>query len=85
MRLILNDGTVIENGGAGDAGRTLWLYVPGATMQAGWDIASDTGKTARIVHEYGDQKDVYEGYTRCTALMDEDTQVAIGLKKAVSE
>ena len=83
MRLILNDGTVIENGGAGDAGRTLWLYIPGATMQAGWDIASDTGKTARIEHEYGNVKDVYEGYTRCTAIMDEDTRISIGMVKEV--
>ena len=79
MRLILNDGTVIENGGAGDAGKTLWLYLPGFTMREAAETAFDAGKTARIEHEYGDRKDVYEGFTRCTALMDEDTRISIGL------
>ena len=81
MRLILNDGTVIENGGAGDAGRTLWLYLPGFTMQEAAETAFDAGKMARIEHEYGDRTDVYEGYTRCTAIMDEDTKISIGMVK----
>ena len=83
MRLILNDGTVIENGGAGDAGRTLWLTLPGYTMQKAAETAFNAGKTARIEHEYGNVKDVYEGYTRCTAIMDEDTRISIGMVKEV--
>ena len=32
-RLILSDGTVIEDGQAGLADGNLWLYLPGYTMQ----------------------------------------------------
>ena len=81
MRLIMNDGTAYENAGAGNAGNTLWLTIPGITMQDAAEIAFDEGKTRRITHQYGPEQDVYEGYTRCTRLMDETENISICLVK----
>ena len=81
MKLILNDGTEIENGNAGNAGIALWISLPGFTMQEASEIAFDNGKTARITHEYGPEQDVYEGFTRCTRLMDENEYISVCLER----
>ena len=65
IRLILNDGTVIENGRAGYAEGRLWCYIQGLTMVQTAGLFFDTYKTARIVFQYGEMEDVYEGYTNC--------------------
>ena len=85
MRLILKDGTTINDGGAGHAGRTLWLYIPQMTMQDAAALAFDPGKTDTIVHEYGDKQDTYDGFTRCTQLLaGEDGTITIGMEKGES-
>lgn len=65
QRVVLNDGTVIENGAAGYAEGHLWIRLPGFTMQQAANIAFDSNKTQRIVFQYGDMEDVYEGFTTC--------------------
>ena len=77
MRLILNDGTILEGGSAGDAGQNLWLIVPGITMREAAEIAFDENKTEKVVHEYGNEQNVYEGFTRCTKLMDDGDKITI--------
>ena len=67
QRLILNDETVIENGSAGFSGGVLWLFVP-LTMQAAAQTFLDPEKTAKIIFQYGEMQDEYEGYTDCTVL-----------------
>ena len=64
-RLILNDGTTIENGEAGFAEGFLWLRLPGYTMQQAASIFFDSSKTERIVFEYGEMTDTYDGFTVC--------------------
>ena len=81
MRLIMNNGSVYENGSAGASGNTLWLTIPGITMQDAAQIAFDENKTKKIVHQYGNEESVYTGFTRCTRLMDEDIQISICLVK----
>lgn len=83
-KLILNDGTVIENGEAGYSQGFLWLFLPGYTMQQAAAIAFDTNKTAVIVFEYGEMEDRYEGYTNCTSLSENDGQANVCLKKGES-
>ena len=82
QRLILKDGTIIENGRAGYAEGFLWLWLPGYTMQQAAALAFDATKTARIVFQYGEMEDVYEGFTNCVNIMsDFDGLVSLCIKK----
>ena len=66
LRLILNDGTVIEDGRAGYSDGFLWLYITGYTMQQGADMFIDNPeKTSQITFQYGEDEDVYDGFTEC--------------------
>ena len=81
-RLILMDGTTIENGEAGYAGGFLWLYFTGYTIAEAAGIFTDPEKTGRIVFQYGQMEDTYDGYTDCRALnMDGDGKVSVCLTK----
>ena len=77
VRLILNDETVVENGRAGYASGSLWLRLPGLTMQDAAMIAFDHNKTERIVFQYGEMEDVYEAYTNCTGILAEEGQISV--------
>lgn len=65
QRLILNDGTTIEDGMAGYSEGCLWLRLPGYTMQQAALIVFDPTKTSRITFQYGDFEDVYVDFTDC--------------------
>ena len=80
-RLVLNDGTEIENGEAGYANQRLWCFLPGYTIQAAAAIFFDAGKTAKIVFQYGEMQDEYNGFTNCVNLMQEETRVCVCLTK----
>ena len=81
-RLILNDGTEIENGEAGFADGFLWCYITGYTLPAAASVFFDANKTRRIVFQYGDMEDVYDGYTNCTNLMiDAGGNISVCMKK----
>lgn len=83
IRLILNDGTVIENGRAGYAEGCLWCYITGYTMMQAAALFLDAEKTARIVFQYGEMQDEYEGYTNCVNIqIDVDGEVSVCMKKA---
>lgn len=83
LRLILNDETVIENGRAGYSSGFLWLWMPGLTMQDAAMIAFDAEKTEKIVFQYGEMSDEYEGFTRCTRIMEEEFEIAVCLTREV--
>lgn len=70
MKLVLNDGTEIENGRAGCAEGFLWCYFTG-TMEQAASLFLDTEKTSKIVFEYGSEQDVFNGFTFCRCLMAE--------------
>lgn len=77
QRLILNDETVIENGRAGYSSGFLWLWLPGLTMQDAAIIAFNEGKTGKIIFQYGEMEDTYEGFTRCTRLIENENEIAV--------
>ena len=81
-RLIFQDGTTIENGEAGYADGSLWCYFTG-TMQDAIRIFFDTGKTGRIEYQFGEEENVWEGFTQCMAIMTgEDGQMSVRLERA---
>ena len=82
QRLILNDGTVIEGGRCGYSSGNLWCWVNGYTMFEAAGIFFDAEKTVKIVYEYGEMSDEYDGFIRCTNLfIDEDGQISACLKR----
>ena len=64
-KIVLNDGTEIEDGRAGYAEGFLWCYLTGYTMQRAASLFFDVNKTERIVFEYGAEQNIYEGFTEC--------------------
>ena len=81
-QLILNDGTIIENGEAGSSDGILWCYFTGYTLQEAAAMFFDVGKTSRIKFVYGEMQDEYEGFTNCFNInVDVDGRVSVGLKR----
>ena len=65
VRLILNDGTVIENGRAGYSEGHLWCYMTGYTIQQVAEMFLDRIKTSKIFFQYGEMQDEYDRFTNC--------------------
>lgn len=81
-RLILNDGTVINDGRCGYADARLWCWIMGYTMSEAAGIFFDASKTERIVYEFGEMTSEYDGFTECVSLnINEDGQVSVCLKR----
>ena len=81
-KLILNDGTVIEDGTCGQADGVLWCYLPDGDIRQAFALFSDPEKTARIRFIYGEMEDVYEGYTDLTAIAaGQDGEIRVQLRK----
>ena len=82
QRLILMDGTTIENGTAGYSQGVLCCWFTGYTLPQAAQMFLDPAKTGRIVFEYGQMSDNYEGFTNCTYLMiDSDGKVSVCLTR----
>lgn len=82
QRLILADGTRIEDGTAGYAEGFLWCYLQGLSMAEAGALFFDPAKTARIIFEYGEMSDTYDGMTECRSIrMDPDRQIAVCMTK----
>ena len=82
QRLILADGTRIEDGTAGYADGFLWCYLQGLSMMEAGALFFDPAKTSEIIFEYGEMQDVYHGMTQCRIIrMDTDGQIAVCMAK----
>ena len=80
QRLIMKDGTTIENGRCGYSEGHLWCWITGYTMQQAAAIFFDPDKTGKIVYEYGEMSDEYAGFTVCVNLfIDADGKVSVCL------
>ena len=80
QRLILADGMQIENCKCGCSTGHLWCWLTGHTLQQAAQVFFDPAKTGRIVFEYGEMSDTYEGFTNCINLMiDTDGRVSVCL------
>lgn len=84
-RLILADGTEIENGRAGYDAGYLVLWLPGYTMAEAAAVAFNPLKTDRIVFQYGEMEDEYEHFTTCTTLNMQENEIVVSLRKAEPE
>ena len=82
QRLILNDGTIIEDGSAGYSQGLLWCYFTGYTLPQAAMLFIDPAKTARIVFQYGEMETVHEDFTNCVNInIDIDGKVSVCMVK----
>ena len=83
-RIILNDGTRLEGGEAGYSQGFLWIYLHGMTMMQAAMLFLNPEKTAKIVFQYGEMQDEYEGYTSCINInIDVDGRLSVCLTREV--
>ena len=80
--LTLNDGTVLsgtilENGD----GRIIFVYLDNISIERGFMLFIDPGKTGRIVAVSSGHEHVYEGYTQLTAINNEYGNCNITMQK----
>ena len=81
-RVILNDGTIIEDGGAGYDSGILWVHFTGYTMEQTASLFFDNKKTQKIIFQYGEMQDEYEEFTNCFSIqIDMDGVTYVGLKQ----
>ena len=78
-RLVLKDGTIIENGEAGYANGFLWCYITGTTIAEVAGVFMDPEKTDRIEFQYGEKSDVYEHHTEVRYLSNDGDRVSVCL------
>ena len=64
QQIILSDGTVLNNCGAGFDDFSLWIY-PAMTMKEAADLFLDEEKTGVIIHRRGEDQTTYTGFTDC--------------------
>ena len=82
LRLVLNDGTVIEEGRAGYSTGSVVLMFTGFTLQEAAGIVFDPSKTSRITFCYGEMQEAYEGYTKCVSIgIDMDGEITAIMEK----
>ena len=84
-RLILADGTEIENGRAGYNAGFLTLWLPGYTMAEAGAIAFNPLKMDQIVFQYGEMEDFYEHFTTCRTLNMQENEIEVSMQKAEPE
>lgn len=82
QRLILLDGTKIEDGLAGYADGKLWCWIHGFTMREAADIFFDAAKTGKIICEQDEMSHEYADFTNCVNLfIDSDGKVSACLTR----
>jgi len=81
LRLILNDGTVIENGRAGVSENDLVLWFPNYSLQQVASIVFNKTKMLRVSFQSGSDSVTYQGYTNCTMISDNYTGEVVACMK----
>lgn len=80
-RLILNDGTVWEGSECGWAQGFLWLFLHGIGIEEAEPVIRNPEATEKIVFEYGEMRDEYDGYTRVKVIQEEDYGCSVCLTR----
>ena len=82
LRLILSDGTVLENARAGYSTGSVIIWINGMTLQEAISIVFDPSKMSKVTFQYGEMQDEYTGYTKCVNIgINEDGEVTAIMEK----
>ena len=79
--LILNDGTRLVVSYCGANAGYLWIDVYEKSFYECAYLFSNQKLTSRMVYEFGEMHQEYEGYTELTVVMAEDDYVKVALKR----
>ena len=85
FRIILADGTTIEDARASLADGFFWMYIPGITIQEATEFAFDPEKMSKIRYQHGQAEEEYDGYITPYHLMTNPSEISVCMTKAVSE
>lgn len=85
QRIVFADGTKYENTSAGYSDGVLVVFMNTAiTLHEAPEIFFNPNKTSRIVFEYGDMEDTYDGFTHVTNMREDvDKNVSVTLRKDI--
>ncbi len=78
-KLILNDGTELEESQCGYAEHRLWCYIKGLTLAEAFAVFSDPEKTQTIRFQYGSVTDTYIGFTEIDLIRKSELTVDVRL------
>lgn len=72
-RITLNDGTIYENSDIGFTNGVICCFINGetATVLNTFPVFSDSAKTEKIVYEFGEKQNTYEGFTHLGGIWEE--------------
>ena len=80
-RIRMNDGTVWEGSECGYAQGFLWLFLHGIGIREAGPVVLDPEATEKIVFEYGEMQDEYNGYTCVKVIRDDDDGCSVCLTR----
>ena len=72
-KLILNDGTELDNSYVIQVGARLWVYIYGSiTFQRVFELLNDPTKTTSIICDQYGKRNTYDGFTDLFCMRKED-------------
>ena len=87
-RLVLADGTVLDECECGYADRQLWCYLRNLTFNQAFQLFSDSEKTCEIIFEYGLEtaltRETYSDFTYIVSINRRELTIDICLTKEVT-
>lgn len=88
-RLVMADGTVLDESECGYADRNLWCFLKNLTFNQAFQIFSDPAKTQSIRFEYGLDSDpaveTYDGFIYIMSINRREQTIDICLVREVPE
>ena len=80
-RIRMNDGTVWEDCECGYAQGFLWLFLHGIGIREAEPVVRNPEATKKIVFEYGEMRDEYDGYTEVKVILEEADGCSVCLSR----
>ncbi len=80
MRVVLADGTIVENCSIGATAFGIWVNVKNMNLMTAAQLFGDPEKTRLMRFEYGSMYDEFEGYTQLSVInCDRENEIRIRL------
>lgn len=80
-RIRMNDGAIYEEGEIGYADGVIWCFLKNIDLISAFQNFSNPEKTQKLVFEYGEMSDVYEGFMSIGAVIQKEQGVNIMLRR----
>lgn len=80
-RIVMADGTELMDAEIGYANRHIWCHLKNITLPMAYDLFSNPQKTGTLIFDYGDMRDVYEGFTQVNTIKISEYGVDVRMDK----